>query len=433
MATLLKTHGIEASRWNGAVRSRTARASVHPGRGTTAQRVAGLGQAISASEGANWRHPWYTSPRWDAKQGRWVAVVKAGFVNGECPTYRMTISEAPPRADVWGINPLSGERFFSAEVFSDLPDGEATTRQVDVPLYLSPQIPLSWRRIGWDGEAGVPAFFARRGVAEPKGSDLEALLGGDTINVASHIPPTGLRLLRSCDIVLHQPRQALASTVTLSPLPTGVSNVMQTLTLRAAVAGDRLKVFATAKYDPQQAIRAGIDPVARDFEEATWDEVLVCRVYALSPLGASPGSEPDASWRCFVRHELFWNLSWAQPGFTAVNVSPEIPFIPPLAGGAAQPVINFLLGELNDATARALSILTAHSMAGSFWTATCGGHDAAEEAGDQSAEVGGIDGLNKDARKLRLKRLAAKAAREERLDPEFPYRGRAFNLSLLSR
>jgi hypothetical protein len=68
----------------------------------------------------------------------------------------------------FGINPLTGKPFFSDPIFAHSTDSGAATT-VAIPLTLEPQIPLSFRAIGWDAAAAgevVPAFFIHRGAAQ---------------------------------------------------------------------------------------------------------------------------------------------------------------------------------------------------------------------------------------------------------------------------
>jgi hypothetical protein len=231
--------------------------------------------------------------------------------------------------------------------------------------------------------------------------------------------------------VLHQPRPALTSQITLEPgIATGISNVTQTLGLRSAAPGDRLKVYASSQYEALAAIRTGIDPLLGDYEEPTFDELLIATVYLLSPPNKPLRSAPDATWIPYVRHGLFWNLNYATPPFRIAGVGNAVgDLLAPvkfLGGGAAAIVISFLTASINDAYNQALNILTAHSMAGSFWTATGGGSSSEFPevvAGDDDA---GSTGLDKDGRLQAKRNAAAKALKSARLDPAFPYRAMPF-------
>ena len=379
-----------------------------------------IGQALSASRRRKWRHPWQTGVAWVPAAALWVAVIEAGFVNAGTPIVATTQREQARTGRDFGLNPLTGRPYFEAHVFSHDETPEID-RQIQIPLYLDPAIPLQWRSIGFDGPAGstVPDFFKQRGAADAPKPQTE---GGD-ISIDPDTP-RGLRLLRACDLVLHQPRLALTSEILVSAFFGANSNVTQTLSVRSATPGDVLRVFAGVLATP-----TAIDPLAGVFEEDTFDERLISTVYLLSPPDTTPGSEPDGSWQPFVKHALFWNLNYRQPKLRILDTDPGTPFFPPLAAGAAQLVINFLTASLNDLTTQALNILTGHSLAGTFWTPTGGGHEAVfpEEIAVQQAK--GFDkGARLEAERLeKLRRLNA-----QRLDPAFPFRTLPFDPNLLA-
>ena len=392
------------------------------GNGTTTREALG-GQAISlAANRAGWKHPWQITPAWQAGAGHWAAVVKPGFVNEQAPVVRTRQDEQKQDGRNFGLNPLTGRKFFSDPIFNHGPTVQPAQQVIDIPLYLSPAINLSFRAVGFDGgTSDVPQFFLDRGAAQAPSVNLESP-SGDTAR------PAGLRLLRACDVWLHMPRLALTSDVTLAPGPaTGISNVTQTLSVRSAAPGDVLQVQAGTWVPPN----ASFDPLTFQYDEPNFDELLIGTVFLLSPPGLAEGSTPDGTWTWYVRHELFWNLNY-QPGeLVPLNSDPAIPFIPPLAAGAAQLVINFLGASLNDATTQALNILTAHSLAGTWWTPTGGGSSAAFPPDAQIASLPAT-GLDKNARLAAQRAAAAAARRAQQLDPDFPYRAISFPSSLLS-
>ena len=388
-----------------------------------------LGLTISANRRGKWRHPWQTRAVWLPAASQWIATIEPGFVNATSPIVRTTIEEQKTNGKDFGTNPLSGEKYFSAWVFSQ-PNRELSRTEIEVPLYLSPAIPLRWRAMGFDGQPGstVPQFFKERGAADaPKQPDP---LAEETDVSAVNETPRGLRLLRVCDLVLHQPRLALTSHITIEDgIATGISNVFQTIGVRSALPGDVTRIFA-GTFAPMES---QIDPYAGGlvglYEEAPWDERLISSVYLLSPPNAEPGSEPDASWQPFVRHSLFWNLNYRTPPFRLIDNDPRLPFIPPLAGGAAQGVINFLTSFLNDGTRQALYALTVHSLAGTFWTPTGGGSTAVFPEVPPSKKATGLD----KAKRLQAERIAAAARKSsQKLDPPFPFVALPFDSTLLT-
>lgn len=390
------------------------------GYGTTVQESRD-GRSLSLLRASGVHHPWKTTAAWSATARQFVATVETGFVNAVCPLYRTTVLEQTGAGGPdFGLNPLTGQPFFSAGIFAQ---GSAKTVAVpiDVPLYLAPALTLPWQAIGPDGAGPVPDFFVNRGV--PKTSFLPAVSEDGSAAPAPQIP-SAYRLLRSCDLWIQQPRLALTSDITLQPGPaTGISNVTQTLGVRSSL--DVLRIFSGALPEQSQSF----DPLAGTYEEPTWDQFLISTVFALSPLNAALFSNPDPSWQIFVRHHAFWHLAWDQPPLRQIPSDPGTPFIPPLAGGAAQLVINFLTASLNDMTDQALNILAGHSLAGSFWTVTGGGHDNTILTPTDSAPK---YGLNKAARLEAEAAAQAAAVRAQQLDPAFPYQAERFPLSLLS-
>lgn len=370
---------------------------IQSGHGIKEVRNPHLGQAMRAKSSARWRHPWYTSARWDWQQSTWVATVKAGFVNGECPVIRV-LEEA---------------------------EEETTLSVAWKPLYEHPELSLSFRNLGWDGDGDVPLFFQERGVQRPMLEGFEAELSAGAMNVDRTKREPGSRLLRACDIVLRKPRVALTSEVNVQAgFVTGTGTVIQTLGLRSPAANDRLRVHAVSQY--QAAGLPTIDPLSFQYEEPTWDERLISTVFLLSPPDEPDNSEPDFRWVPFVRHSLFWNLCWEQPAFRQLDNRPDIPYIPPLGGGAATLVANFLTSSLNDAVRDMINMVQAHSMAGRWWVATCGGSDAmfpVEEIEEEEENLDKKDRLGKEEEKER------QVVRERRLDPPWPYQGLAMPMT----
>jgi len=222
----------------------------------------------------------------------------------------------------------------------------------------------------------------------------------------------------------------LTSEVTLEPgIAIGRSNVTQTLSVRSPATSDALRIFQ-GTFTPYTSATAGIDPLADDYEEPAYDEMLISTVFLLSPPNTPLGAVPGPTWQSYVRHNLFWNLRWAQPPFRPVVNDPSISNPIVLAAGAAQLVVNFLTASINDINQRALNIIQGHSLAGSFWTATGGGKDAtfAALATAQKPKTGPSRSANYATQ------IAAEQAskRAVQLDPDFPYNAQPFPTSLLT-
>lgn len=398
------------------------------------------GQSISARSGLiQWHHPWFIAPAWVAKgEGRWMATVKAGFVNDDTPVFQTTVRDQQEADLDFGINPLTGKPFFSDPIFAR-PEANTDVLTIAIPLTLNPAIPLTFRAIGYDalapGEA-VPQFFLDRGAAQkPRSlSDItdDDILASDTVEdliPKNAGPPANLRLLRVCDLILHQPRVGLTSQILIEPgLATGQSHILQLLGVANTVPGDTLRVIVGVFTESSPP---AIDPLSGDYTEPPYDEILIGKVWLLSPPGTAAGSDPDGSWQPFVSHALFWNLSYLPGVFRVPVIDPGIGVIPPLAFGAAQVVLNYFTSAISDMLQDALNIVTASSLAGTFWTPTGGGHDAGLPV-VATPKRGGAVGLDKGAQIAAAQLAALNAKRVQQLDPDFPYTAMPFKPELLN-
>ena len=405
-----------------------------------------LGSNISMSRPRGWKHPWFTQAMWMGKKKAWVAFVVAGFVNGVAPMVRTTVGDLKEaRGTFYGqlVDAFTGaaeiKQLAQLAISEADSSGLADTDQVDVPLYQNPPIGLNeWRNIGWDGTGTVPQFFQNLGVSKP----VQAVTGnadtGLKIQAGNLTPPKGNRLLRACDIFLHQPRTALTSSITISPdggMVTGLSAVNQTLGFRAAADNDKLKI-QTGTYSALQQSKLNFsgatNAMASDYEEKNWDQAPISTVYLLSPPDAPLDSKPDTTWQPFAKHNLFWNLLWAQPAvqpFFNTDIFRGITgLVSVIGGGAGIGAVNFIAASINDATQGAYNILQSQSLAGSFWTPTGGGTTSAYPV---TVAAPAKPTLDKAATAAAKAQAAAKAKRNRTLDPAFPFEGNKFNLSLI--
>ena len=380
------------------------------GAGARITRVPG-GQSI-AMDSSTWHHPWHTKAYWSPVWKEWVAVVRPGCVNGRAPSVlttadkmKVTPSFLAPITAWDGAADIAQAARLAEE--TQTPGG---TTPIYVPLYRNPLIPLQFQELGLD--IPIPSYFVRRGVT----------------------PGSGRRVM-SADVILHQPRLALTSQVTFPvDLVLGTSIVTQTLSERAAASNDALKVYSLPQLAPPQDYDPGQGDLLRSYEEQAYDETLISTVFLVSPPNAT-GKKPDGSWIPFTKHTLFWNLNWSQP----ILQQPPSASIPGaltasfsvLSGGLGQLVITSLLAPINDMMNQALNVVTAHTMAGNFWTPTGGGSDATFPAvATPAAPSSGFD----KAAKLKAARAAAMKAGAlvDTLDPAFPYNALPFPLSLLN-
>lgn len=388
------------------------------GAGITTTESLLLGRTASAAvDRRKYRHDWYVTVFWSEQTKRWLCTVKAGFVNGDCPVVRTTAEEQEGNDPQWGINPLTGEPYFSASVFNRNTKPKGDPKQVDIPLYLDPALPLLWRKVGSDGSVGAPLFFTRRGVAPPQG------LGDEPADPATR------RLLRDCDIILHQPRPALAVETQFSPgILTGMSNVRQVLSVAPPDNGDVLQVQAVAGYDPQGANT--IDPLTGTYTERNYDELWLATVYMLSPRGAPANADPDRSWTPHVRHRRFFSVNWDRPHRKIAPLVEDLTpyYLGAVIGGLAQPIVNTFTAAVNDAAQMALNMANGQSLKGYFWTPTGGGHDVERTPPPPIA----ANGLTKAGRRAAVE-AANRQRLAERLEPAFPWPADPFPVALLNQ
>ena len=375
------------------------------GNGTRITRTP-LGQSVSMQR-STWHHPWFSAAYWWPAKKEWVAIVRPGFVNGRAP-FVLTTGERM-KATPSFLAPVTAwdgaaDIQQAAELASENETPTGTSR-IYVPLYRNPLLHLPFRELGGK-DAPIPQYFVRRGITAV----------------------SGRRVVYS-DIVLQQPRMALTSQISVPmDLVFGSSIVTQTLSERSPSKNERLRVMAVPQINPPLDYDPGQAGLLRDYEEATWDELLLATVYLVSPPNAQ--GSPDGSWLPSVKHSQFWNLNWHQPRLSVLAGDPGVGWIPPLVGGGAILFTSSIISSINDMTNQALNIVRAHSMAGTFWTATGGGSDAAFPAA--TTATADAFGLAKDARNKAARAAAIKSgALIDTLDPAFPYSTSPFSLSLL--
>jgi hypothetical protein len=405
--------------------------SLFPGNGGRVREALGL-RTLDLDPPPEWQHPWWTTPRWNPSGlsgPGWEATVKAGTVNGRAPVMALTatIGRGDDPRD-FGVNPLTGQPFFSASVFGSSTLSTPTTQSVNVPLYLRPAIALQWEALGFDstdGATAVPQFFLDRGASLfPGGSDATGF-DGVTIDASGNVTttnaPAGLRLLRKCDLILHQPRVAIGQQTT--------SGGKTLLGIVPPSPTDTLRVFA-GQFDENEFS----NPAAND---QPFDERIVSRVYALSPPNAPLDAEPDGSWQCFVAHSLFWNLQWSQKALPASTFTgqPDAAGIQALgqvlAGGVAAGSID-AISSITTSGLQSLALdLSTNTLAGSFWTPTGGGTSAQLPVSTPDL-LAGIPGAAKSRLLLAQRLIDQQQITQESLDPDFPYTALPFDLTLLA-
>lgn len=287
-----------------------------------------------------WRHPWWTSLKWDPEAERWLASVRPGTVNGR---------------DVTVATAIEGE-----------------TKQV--PLIDEPSFPVgNFRAIGTDavsidgsGEK-VPPFFQKRGVANPisfstQGTDgltqeIEGLLSDQEEQ----------RLLRACDIVLrcHRPRSIIDWTLT--PAETGTQ--AQIAVGITGSSAHKATLHVTRQHAPTPTL-ANLNLLAGALEDPGYDQARICTLYFLSPPGAAYDSAPDATWQPHVEYNAFWDADYVvnQAVLPALNQPIQVNLAGLGGVAGAQITVNQLLSTSNDAVANAITQLTSRMSGGKIST-----------------------------------------------------------------
>lgn len=412
--------------------------AIRPAVGTLLSQNA-FGRTLSVGGKTSWRHPWFTTPQWSAERKEWTCLVKAGFVNGRSPLVTTSVGALrEARGTFFGqiVDARSGaaEIAQAARLASSSDDyaGQNDDMAIEVPLYKNPPIGLRhWKRV-----ARPSLYFRDRGAAPPPPSGINMTSGKITIVEA----PKGARVLLACDVIIHQPRAALTSTVEISAAGavTGTSIVNQTLSMRPAAEGDQLRI-QTGSFDTAEEAAADFSAATQlldNYEEKNWDRLKVSTVFLLSPPDTAEDAAPDEKWEPYVQHAQFWNLSWYQPLLREAVLASDIfrPLLGTLSvlgGGAGFLWASSVTASINDAMQGAYNILKATSLAGSFWTPTGGGGTTAA-APTATAAAPVKQTFDKAANSAARAKATFATAAARRLDPPFPYEGLKFNPAFLT-
>jgi hypothetical protein len=314
--------------------------------------------SVVSLPGSQWRHPWFTTARWNEEAKAWLAHVRSGLVNGQDVTVSVIVDE----------------------------------ERRDVPLTEDPAFRLlSFRALGSDtisidgsGEP-VPPFFQRLGVRAPRqisteiGDGLVETITGLPEDAAEALPP---RQLRACDIVLRCLRPRTAVEWLITPAETGAQAQMSLLTTGSGAHKATLR--QTSRYQPVQAV-PDLTRLEGLVTDPGYDEAHVSTVYLLSPENAGPETEIDATWTPYVRHHLFWNADYLTTQPTIVprqNLELNLAGLGGIAG--AQFTVNQLLSLQNDATNNALAFLLGNEITGKISTP---GHSKGSIQWDESESL----------------------------------------------
>ena len=272
----------------------------------------------------------------------------------------MHFSDAPLEAQ---------ERIRLDNIKNQKPPAKGTDR---VAVYLDEQaaVKLSFRKIGSDadpesisGDAGsgnvtgvfekVPDFFKRLGVSDANK------------NLLAEKAKTK-RLLLACDVILNQPRVSLTNSISISAA--SIDTTLVSINPGFLSPTDR-EPFVTAlpKYVAPNVTTNFSDLFFQRFVDSSTDQLHLSTVYLLSPV--LPLLDPTnlASWEPFIKYNCHHNLVHATQQIERRDEFVPLSLVVPLAGGVAQPIIDYILAENNFFAQAALDFYQQRNLAGKFY------------------------------------------------------------------
>lgn len=333
---------IPARLWNAVIRA-LMRARPLPGTNCRLQETE-WGTVCEFVPPVGWKHPWFTTPHYNALDARWEVSIEPGFVGGRGPLVEMTF-----------VDPVTREK-------------RDTT-----PLLTRPSIPVQgWRPIGNDeGDEEPLKFFQALGVRAntppPDANGGGVMVNADTL-AASDLPK---RYLRAVDFVVAVPRAALQGQITVvdqsGTSGQAVDYAVGLNTSRVEALGDRARVRQDLKYTPPR------EPSLEERLLGVWtdpaeDTHLISTLYVVSPPGSESAGNPDATWTPYVAHALFWNLGHAPRNDTPKQPMLMLRLFTGLAGGLGDLIGNQILSGINDYGQRVENAVNNTTHAGKFWT-----------------------------------------------------------------
>jgi hypothetical protein len=324
-------------------------------------------------------HPWQIRPLWHkdnkAKYGEWRGVISAGLVNCLPAYVKMKYGEAPQQAKARIILQAIEDLAKKKSTGENGKETKSTIPKPDelVKIYLdeNAEIKFHWRKIGSDGSPDsvsgnsnsggitgvfekVPDFFKRLGVADANTKILDK-------------PAETQRLLRACDIVLNQPRVGLVNTSDISSA--AIDTTLVSINPAFSLPSDREPFLtALAKFTTPEPKNPKFDDlIFQRFIDSPVDQFHLSTVYLLSPVLPLLDKDDLSGWQCYFKYNCHHNLVHAaQQIENRVEFKP-LSLIVPLAGGVAQPVINYILAEANFFAQAALDFYQQRKLNGKFY------------------------------------------------------------------
>jgi hypothetical protein len=291
-----------------------------------------------------WQHPWFVTGFYE--DDSWKIQIKPGFVNGE-----------PAMAPS-----------------DELEDGDNTTFK-RIPLTDRPKIPLP-KNI-FEQPARAPDFFKRLGVKDPEKLDIS--MGGPsgvTITIPTQTEKTaGARTMLQCVVFMSQARasQKLEASIPGNLLLANIVEYTVTWDDSALSALGRRPRINVAKELPDAP--TGGQDLLNGLMDDNLDHLPLATLYFVSP-PAKEGEEPPedttpgAAYELYVKHDLFWNVSYAAKNRPPINIPGFA-----LGAGVAAFVGRYTvaplatLGAMNAASSLLLAAaFNSASNRGRFWT-----------------------------------------------------------------
>jgi hypothetical protein len=263
--------------------------------GTVYQRSLGNSTVFYLDEiSRRWPHPWFVTGFYDEEM--WKIQIKPGFVNGDAPL-------AP----------------------SDEIDEAAGNTVKRLPLTDYPRIPLP-KNI-FERPEKAPVFFKRLGVKDPEKPDIS--MGGPsgvtiTIPTQTEETPNARTLLR-CVVFMSQARASQKLDVSY-PGNLLLGNIVEYVVswdASALFSLGRLARINLAKEVP--ATSGEYQGLLGGEQDDNFDHLPLATLYFVSPpakKGEEPpeATEPGASWKLYVKHDLFWNVNYAAKNRPPINL-----------------------------------------------------------------------------------------------------------------
>jgi hypothetical protein len=290
-------------------------------------------------------HPWQITTVYDKKKKQWLASFLTGLVSGLPAYISMIFEDAPAIAQQRirlerkekGIVPIEPSPKASVSVYLDEGAQVSCTRFQEI-------------------KKGAPAFFQKLGVTDP------------VKNRAGEEEDTATRLLKSCDMVLVQPRPSLTNKVDYAIFGVGVRI---TSTPGLFVPTNRepfvnsIPIFIETKQPP--SFRSVF---FNTFVDTGRDELYLSRLFLLSPVLPLLDPEDLSVWVPFYQYNCHHNVVHATQQIARAKTNYEDPLViqTALAGGTADAVYNQLLTSGLNVDTSVLQYLNQRDLSGRFYS-----------------------------------------------------------------